>query len=42
MQVGKYHNVFDSVVDIFKHKGISGFYVGYYSLILREIPFSII
>lgn len=40
LQVGKYHNNFEAARDIFKHKGLRGFYSGYYSLIMREIPFS--
>lgn len=28
------------MTEIYKHKGISGFYTGYFSLIMREIPFS--
>lgn len=40
LQVGKYKNMLECAVDIFKHKSIGGFYAGYYSLIMREIPFS--
>jgi solute carrier family 25 S-adenosylmethionine transporter 26 len=40
LQVGKYHSNLEACYDIFKHKGIGGFYQGYFTLIMREIPFS--
>lgn len=32
--------MFECISDIFKHKSIMGFYSGYFSFIMREIPFS--
>lgn len=40
LQVGHYKSMYDCGVDIFKHKGMGGFYSGYFSFIMREIPFS--
>jgi solute carrier family 25 S-adenosylmethionine transporter 26 len=40
LQVGKYKNMLECGIDIFKHKSIGGFYSGYLSFIMREIPFS--
>jgi solute carrier family 25 S-adenosylmethionine transporter 26 len=40
LQVGKYSNMVECAVDIFKHKSVGGFYSGYLSFIMREIPFS--
>jgi len=42
MQLGKYASIIESCGDIFAKKGVRGFYVGYFSLILREMPFSMI
>lgn len=42
LQLGNYKNNIEASIDIFKHRGIRGFYSGYFSLILREIPFSMI
>jgi solute carrier family 25 S-adenosylmethionine transporter 26 len=40
LQLGRYSNNVEATVEIFKHKGIGGFYQGYFPLICREIPFS--
>ena len=40
LQVGKYKSMLECTVDIYRHKSISGFYAGYFSFIMREIPFS--
>ena len=42
MQIGLDTKFPDTVKSIYRAKGFSGFYAGYYSLILREIPFSAI
>lgn len=39
-QIGKYETIMQAGRDIYSHKGIAGFYRGYLSLIMREIPFS--
>ncbi|CAI2377432.1 unnamed protein product [Moneuplotes crassus] len=39
-QIGKYETIIEACKDIYCHKGISGFYRGYFSVLLREIPFS--
>ncbi|CAI2377596.1 unnamed protein product [Moneuplotes crassus] len=39
-QIGKYETIIQAGKDIYSHKGIGGFYRGYFSLIMREIPFS--
>ncbi len=38
--MGHYKSMYECGVDIFKHKRIGGFYSGYFSFIMREIPFS--
>ena len=41
LQIGKIKgSTLSAVSEIYKQSGISGFYVGYFSLIMREIPFS--
>jgi solute carrier family 25 (mitochondrial S-adenosylmethionine transporter), member 26 len=40
LQVGKYEGMWECAVDIVKHKGVGGLYNGYFSFIMREIPFS--
>jgi solute carrier family 25 S-adenosylmethionine transporter 26 len=41
LQIGKHDgSMFKAIKEIYSHKGIKGFYVGYFSLIMREIPFS--
>ena len=40
LQVGHYKTTWECAKDIFKHKSIAGFYSGYFSFIMREIPFS--
>ena len=43
MQIGKYENTYAAVVDIWSTKGIrKGFYAGFGSFVLRDIPFSAI
>ena len=42
LQVGKYKNMVECAIDIFQHKSVGGFYSGYFSFIMREIPFSAI
>ena len=39
-QIGKYNTIIEATSSIWEHKGISGFYRGYFSLVSREIPFS--
>lgn len=41
LQIGKIKgSTYNAVSEIYAKSGISGFYVGYLSLIMREIPFS--
>jgi len=41
LQIGKHNGSINKAVsDIYSKKGIKGFYVGYSSLLLRELPFS--
>eukprot|EP01017_Pseudomicrothorax_dubius_P040027 TRINITY_DN6218_c0_g1_i1.p1 TRINITY_DN6218_c0_g1~~TRINITY_DN6218_c0_g1_i1.p1 ORF type:complete len:299 (-),score=39.08 TRINITY_DN6218_c0_g1_i1:71-967(-) len=40
MQTGLTRGFLTTAKDIYSHRGMRGFYVGYTSLILREIPFS--
>ena len=41
LQVGKYNGMLECAVDIVKHKGvIGGLYSGYFSVLMRDIPFS--
>jgi len=42
MQVGHFTSVSQSLGNIWRQKGFAGFYQGYFSLIMREIPFSAI
>lgn len=40
MQIGKYASQSEAIEDIWKKKGISGFYAGFFPLVCREVPFS--
>tara|TARA_B110000305_G_scaffold223360_1_gene267827 strand:- start:53 stop:310 length:258 start_codon:yes stop_codon:yes gene_type:complete len=40
LQIGSHDNMSTAIKEVFKHQGIKGFYTGYLSLIMREIPFS--
>ena len=42
MQIGLDTNLADTVSNIYRLRGIRGFWAGYFSLICREIPFSAI
>ena len=39
-QLGKFHTIYEAASEIVSKRGIKGFYAGYFSLIMREIPFS--
>ena len=43
LQIGKHSgSMKTAILEIYKYQGIKGFYAGYGSLIMREIPFSAI
>ena len=43
MQIGKYSTVGEAVTSIYYEKGIiNGFYAGYSSMVMRDIPFAMI
>jgi len=42
MQAGLFKTTSETVNNILKSKGVSGFYVGYFTTVAREIPFSFI
>lgn len=42
MQIGAFDTTNDAVRQIYKQKGLRGFYAGFSSFVLRDIPFSAI
>ena len=43
MQLGKYNRTSDAIMDIWQTKGIRrGFYAGFQSFVMRDVPFSAI
>lgn len=42
MQVGRYNSFTEAVTTVLKERGVRGFYVGYSTTVMREIPFSFI
>lgn len=42
MQIGKYERMGEAFARIASSRGLRGFYVGYGSLVMREVPFSCI